>query len=169
MEHLDGGAQLVAARDRAVAAVVHAFGRGRLDDDTCARLLDEVQAAGDVAALDDVLRQLGGTALPGTRPLTSGDLVADGAGGGAAVPGRPAPGAATRCLDAVDLALAARAGRQRAGRPRDPRLVSLVVVVVVLVVLVVLGVVLVSAVRSDIPGTPASLPSPSAALHAHPA
>lgn len=149
---MDGGAQLGAARDRAVAAVVHAFGRGHVDDDTCAQLLDDVQAATDMASLDHVMQRLGAAGRGGTRPLTTGDMIADHASGGTAVPTSPAPATATRCLDAVDLALAARAGGQRAGRRSDPRLVSLVVVAVVLVVLAVLGVVLIGAVRSEVPG-----------------
>ena len=163
MEHVDGGAQLVAARDRAVAAVVDAFGRGRIGDDDCARLLDEVQAAPDVESLDRVVQRLGpsptgsGAALRATRALCVGDLLDEAPSHPTTSSPRP-----TRALDAVDLALAARAGsgtRRRA----DPRLVALVVMAVVLVVLAVLGIVLIGAVRTDIPGSSSgSLPAPGA-------
>lgn len=171
VEHIDGGAHLVAARDRAVAAVVHAFGRGRLDDDACARLLDEVQAAADTETLDQVLRQLGLGPVAGTRPMTDQDLVGEGADGPAPTArGGAAPGPAVRRLDAVDLALAARAGERSDGRRADPRMVALVVMVVVLLVLAVLGVVLVSAVRTDVPGagSPGAAPAPVAGAPAPP-
>lgn len=285
MEDIPGGASLLAARDRAVAAVVHAYGRGMLDDDSCAELLTEVQTATDVQALDGIARELargaaapraldladlgralsafgsggapdvvagrpvpgppspgaeagappgatevgvppgateagvppddgttravpgpaggapeplvpgapsdplshpvGGTAAGERSAVPPGSAVLPGAAGppgSAVLPGtavrpgtasgraglaagprlaagpdvnvtglpiapRPGPVVAGRPLDAVDLALAARAAQQRRARRTDPRLVSLAIVVAMLVVLLVLGVVLIGAVH----------------------
>lgn len=167
VEYVDGGAHLVAARDRAVAAVVHAFGRGRIGDDDCARLLDEVQVASDLDTLERVVRQLqtapsaGSGTLRPTRPLSLGDLAPADI---ATLPRAARAAGPTRALDAVDLALAARATERTHSRRADPRLVALVTMVVLLVVLSILGVVLVTAVRSDAPGRSGALrPPPGAA------
>ena len=214
MEHIPGGAPLLAARDRAVAAVVHAYGRSLLDEASCAELLDEIQAAPDVDAVDSAVRRLAQcTALrsasmvdlaramripadtppltvpepdelptrgsppqasvppgafdgqpPGAMGLDAGWSAAQlppqlGAGGPiAARRGRAITG--PRRLDAVDLALAARAVQgQRASR-KDPRLVSLALVVAVLIALLVLGIVLVGAVHGAAPSGPAPSGAP---------
>jgi len=189
VQSFGGGVPLVAAQDRAVAAVVHAYGRGLIDDAMCASLLDDIDAANEIGQVDEAVQRLNRQLFPerageyrgGHRSPTdeSGPGRGTGPGPGAgfgrhAGPGRDAgpgdlavepvrpvastlrsasrPAPVLRRLDAVDLALAARA-RGEETRRRDPRLVSLVVVVVVLVVLTVLGVVLLSAVRSHISGT----------------
>ncbi len=214
VEHIPGGAPLLAVRDRAIAAVVHAYGRGLLDEASCAELLDEIQAAPDVDAVDSAVRRLAQcTALrsanvvdlararripadrspvavpePDERPTSAAPPQA------AIVPGvfdGPPPGTVgldawwpapqlppelgvvgpaavrrdraitgSRRLDAVDLALAARAVQgQRASR-KDPRLVSLALVVAVLIALLVLGIVLVGAVHGAVPSGPARSGAP---------
>lgn len=187
VEYGDGGVSVAAARDRAVAAVVHAYGRGAIDDGACAGMLDDLRDADDAQSLDAVVERLtrllkpsrsGGEAVSSMggrrdalvaeaaeaaevgqagQPSEAGDRAGVGVGRPvvpATAERRGAGGTAPalRRLDAVDLALAARANAA-SSRRRDPRLVSLAVVVAVLVVLIVLGLVLLSAVRSHLAGT----------------
>jgi len=82
VEHLDGGVARTAARDRTVAAVVDAFGRGAIDEVVCSELLDVVLLAGDVAHLDAVYRDLSEPSSLGPTGLASGVLGLDTHGGG---------------------------------------------------------------------------------------
>lgn len=208
--NVPSGARLGAARDRATAAVVRAYGAGRLSDASCARLLDTVQQLQDPVALDrlaDTIDRAPAAVTAAVGPRPDGGIATvfpDGAasavpdggamatspggttlaspGGAGAASYRAASGALRRAgagppmprLDAVDLALAARAGAPGRSWSNDRRTASLVAVVAMLVALVVLGVALVLALRSDmtqgssgtsaptgapaLPGTPAEPP-----------
>jgi hypothetical protein len=137
--------RLSAARDRAAAAVVHAYGAGCLSDRACADLLDAVQRLDDPGALDQLAERVQQpatgwpAAVGGASPVQPGHR---GAGG---------PTGVTRPLDAVDLALAARSTTARRPWGSDRRTVSLVAMVAVLVVLGIVGVILAVAVSRDLP------------------
>jgi hypothetical protein len=202
MADVPNEARLLAARDRATAAVVRAYGAGRLSDAACARLLDTVQEVGDANLLDRLAVQVDQAPAAAVRSLVgAGDPAADrasgdgdgvgwprgagfdpagsaverdgpirttgfglhdparrdGARGGGQLAGRGDGRARLPALDAVDLALAARAASARRSWTADRRRVSLVAVIALLVALVVLGAVLVLAARSDLPSQPAAL------------
>lgn len=112
MEDISSGTSLLAARDRAVAAVVHAYGRGSLDDASCDELLREVQTARDVATLDAIASRLAvGVALPVQLDLAELDRgLSHGSG---PLRGRPDPtGVAPRAAGGD------RAGSPSSGSPR---------------------------------------------------